>query len=204
MKREIQLNDEQTGEKHIADVKTSHGLVIEFQHSHIDPKELTAREKFYQDMVWVVDGTRLKNDFKRFLKWKNHHQILSKGILLLDYPDECFPSTWIESSVPVIFDFQGKESINDIKDVRNQLYCLFPIKIGGKAILTEIPRRAFLKTTKNGEWMLRVQNYMENLIQAKKEWLKQKEKQQNKQNMVGKTTEYILEKGRWKKRYPRM
>lgn len=60
--------DEQTGKIHIADVYTSHGLVIEFQHSHIDPQERSSREKFYKNMVWVVDGTRLKRDYSRFLK----------------------------------------------------------------------------------------------------------------------------------------
>lgn len=41
--QEIFLPDEQTGEKHVADVRTSHGLVIEFQHSHIDAKERASR-----------------------------------------------------------------------------------------------------------------------------------------------------------------
>ncbi len=44
------------GEKHIADVRTTHGLVIEFQHSHLDPKERDARERFYKNMVWVVEA----------------------------------------------------------------------------------------------------------------------------------------------------
>ena len=43
-----------TGEQHRADVKTENDLVIEFQHSHLDPKERAARETFYGDMVWVV------------------------------------------------------------------------------------------------------------------------------------------------------
>lgn len=33
--QEIILSDEITGEKHIADIRTAHELVIEFQHSHI-------------------------------------------------------------------------------------------------------------------------------------------------------------------------
>lgn len=45
-----------TGEKHIADVKNSNGLVLEFQHSPIHPKEVNSREKFYEEMIWVVDG----------------------------------------------------------------------------------------------------------------------------------------------------
>ena len=59
--------DPVTGEKHIADVRTPHGLVIEFQHSPIDPVELHAREVFYRNMIWIVDGNRgsLDPDFFR-------------------------------------------------------------------------------------------------------------------------------------------
>ena len=41
---------------HIADVKTDRGIVIEFQHSFLHRNERESREKFYQNMVWVVDG----------------------------------------------------------------------------------------------------------------------------------------------------
>lgn len=125
--QEIPLPDERTGEKHIADVRTSNDLVIEFQHSHIDPQERITRESFYHNMVWIVDGTRLKRDYPRFLKGKN--DIRSKneqGYFIVDFPDECFPSAWLGSLVPVIFDFRGMESLDDINDLRNNLYCLFP------------------------------------------------------------------------------
>ena len=54
--REVIHTDERTGERHIADVKTPHGLVIKFQRSPIDYDELVSREAFYQNMIWVVDG----------------------------------------------------------------------------------------------------------------------------------------------------
>jgi hypothetical protein len=47
-----------TGERHIADVRIPYGLVIEFQHSTIAPAEIAAREKFYGNMIWIVDGDR--------------------------------------------------------------------------------------------------------------------------------------------------
>ena len=56
--QEIVHRDEITGEKHIADVKSPHGLVIEFQHSPLNNEELVSRETFYQNMIWVVDGDR--------------------------------------------------------------------------------------------------------------------------------------------------
>ena len=43
---------------HIADVKTSHGLVLEFQRSSIRPEEVLERQDFYGKMLWVVDGSK--------------------------------------------------------------------------------------------------------------------------------------------------
>ena len=37
-----------TGEKHVADVKTQSGMVIEFQHSFLKAEERAARESFYR------------------------------------------------------------------------------------------------------------------------------------------------------------
>jgi competence protein CoiA len=37
------------GEKHIADVRTERGWVIEFQHSRIKPEERRSRNAFYRD-----------------------------------------------------------------------------------------------------------------------------------------------------------
>lgn len=92
--QEIFLPDEQTGEKHIADVKTEHGLVIEFQHSHIKPEERISREKFYRNMVWIVDGTRLKYDLPRFLKGGKFGAIqLKPGIMHVEFADDFFHAT---------------------------------------------------------------------------------------------------------------
>src|SRR6218665_3696191 len=62
------LTDELTGDKHIADILTDYGFVVEFQHSHITPDERASREHFCKNMVWVVDGTRLKRDHARLLR----------------------------------------------------------------------------------------------------------------------------------------
>ena len=51
---------ERGGVKHIADVLipgADGGLVIEFQHSHISPEAMAAREEFYPRMIWVFDAT---------------------------------------------------------------------------------------------------------------------------------------------------
>jgi hypothetical protein len=65
--QEIAAVDSKTGETHIADVKTSHGLVVEFQHSPMPLEEMTARERFYGNMIWIVDGKRGELDSSYFL-----------------------------------------------------------------------------------------------------------------------------------------
>ncbi len=98
--------DDRTGEKHIADVKTPLGLVIEFQHSPMDYAELVSREAFYQNMIWVVDGDRDGMDSGTFsvgissvvefrplvhlVKWWGRSRLLHK---------------WAEATVPVYIDF---------------------------------------------------------------------------------------------------
>ena len=63
--QEIIQRDE-SGEKHIADVKTSSGWTIEFQHSAISKEERDSRDYFYNKLIWIVDGTRRKTDFEQF------------------------------------------------------------------------------------------------------------------------------------------
>jgi competence protein CoiA len=151
--QEFTLSDNQTGEKHIADIRTDYELVIELQHSHIDLEERISRETFYKKMVWIVDGTRLKRDYPRFLKGKDYlRRTKMQGCFIVDFPDECFPSAWINSSAPVIFDFLGRESIEDRNDLRNSLYCLFPAQKNREAILANLSREIFIKKTIYGEW----------------------------------------------------
>jgi hypothetical protein len=104
--QEIPQVDPATGEVHIADVKTAHGRVIEFQHSPLSPAEMKAREAFYGDMIWVVDGLRGSLD-KQFFQMGLHGPIqddplayqvdwLGRGQLLRN---------WGEASAKVFLDF---------------------------------------------------------------------------------------------------
>ncbi|MBK9152505.1 MAG: hypothetical protein IPM26_16670 [Saprospiraceae bacterium] len=108
-------------------------------------------------MIWVVDGTRLKRDFQSILKSIKDFRKTEKGIFLVDYVDEVFPANWLNSSVPVLFDFKGIIDLNDNADLRHNLYCLFHVKLGRYSILAEIPRVAFVSATINGEWTIRSQ-----------------------------------------------
>lgn len=137
----------ENGEERRADVKTDQGFVIEFQHSHLDPQERTARETFYQNMVWVVDGTRLKGDYPRFFEGrKNFTSGHQQGFFLVHFPEECFPTAWTESSVMVIFDFQGALPTDSQDWMRNTLWCLLPGRAKGRAVMIAISRQTFVTT----------------------------------------------------------
>lgn len=172
--------NERTGEKHIADVLTSHGLVVEFQHSNIKPEERISREQFYKNMVWLVDGTRLKRDYPRFLKeWKRFgisdvYETEKMGIFKVGFPEFCFPEAWLESSVPVVIDFLGDGSLEDPEQLRHNLYCLFP-QVGKRARVAVISRKAFIKATKNGEWTSRVHEFIKDL--KKQDEIEQRQQQ---------------------------
>ena len=98
--------DPGTGEKHVADVKTDCGLVIEFQHSAMKPDELKSREQFYKNMVWIIDGCRGELDLANFR--------ISRGGQIHDNPvahslnwwgrSKLFDN-WIQATKPVFVDF---------------------------------------------------------------------------------------------------
>jgi hypothetical protein len=126
------------GERHIADVKTHGGWVIEFQHSYIKPEECRAREAFYQTLIWVVDGTRRERDAAQFARaWStgeardplsNKRRIsLPKGALLGD---------WAGSRAHVFFDFGDKQL----------LWWLFPESNNTRAYVQHISRALFVRT----------------------------------------------------------
>ena len=51
------------GEIHRADIKTPTGIIIEVQHSSMTDAERTAREVFYGNLVWIIDGRGFRQNF---------------------------------------------------------------------------------------------------------------------------------------------
>lgn len=159
--QEFIQHDRQFEEKHIADVRTQHGLVIEFQHSHLDPRERAARERFYGNMVWVVDGARLQRDYPRFNRGKDHlRRTNMQGHFLLAFPDECFPAMWLDSSVPVIFDFGVVDEGQPPNEFRATLWCLLPGRVEGSAVVVGISREQFVTVAASRPQLLAVQEIL--------------------------------------------
>jgi hypothetical protein len=115
-----------TGEKHIADIKTPHGLVVEFQHSHITTKERDSRETFYEHMIWVVDGTRRKTDLEKFNTGAQYFKRSKmNNVYFVPYPEEVLSKDWLGGREIVILDFNGES-----KDPIQKLFMFW--RPGGK------------------------------------------------------------------------
>lgn len=104
------------GVRHVADVKTAHGRVIEFQHSPISEEERRSREEFYRPMCWVVNGQRLKLDRQRFFASLRLEGVVTVNPLTLVVPVKgCAPlQKWADSRVLVFFDFGEIEDAGDL------------------------------------------------------------------------------------------
>lgn len=164
--QEVFLSDEETGEKHIADIYTAQGLVIEFQHSNIKHEERISREKFYKNMIWVVDGSNSRNDFaySRFVKNKPSSSILNKaGFYWCFNPEKQFPKNWLNSHVPVVFDFLGLNQAVGNKDPQKPLYYLYPQKIRERNVFAAISRKNFIELSTKGRLLNTMNKHLEEL-----------------------------------------
>ncbi|MBL7671797.1 MAG: hypothetical protein JNM39_15020 [Bdellovibrionaceae bacterium] len=122
------------GEKHIADVKTEQGYVIEFQHSHINPEERQVRENFYKKMIWIVDGTRRSRDKEKFIDgWTFSDRIGGRDDLRDSPGGGALLRDWGGPSVTVFFDFG--------EDV---LWGLLPKTTEGKEYGFRVERKALI------------------------------------------------------------
>lgn len=153
--QEVVATDEKTGEKHIADIKTDGGMVIEFQHSYIKKEERVSREHFFKNMIWVVDGTRRKRDIELFhLAFNNRWSVNPNNSLYVFQNSKYYlPKEWLNCTMPVVFDFRGtyKEYMRDNIEYQLQdpLWCLLPILWKDNNILYRFERLNFIETIKS-------------------------------------------------------
>lgn len=162
--QEIIHKDPTTEEKHIADIKTDKGFVIEFQRSSIPLAEIKKREDFYKNMVWVIDGTHLKRDYPRFCKGFE----LSLPSIIKEFsffPEDSFPARWRASSVPVYFDFQGVNPVDQLDGMRTPVWCLYPCRDNGYAVVTRVSRELFKELSSTAPHLLLAQDNLSRITQ---------------------------------------
>ncbi|MBP5713862.1 MAG: hypothetical protein J6X07_04085 [Prevotella sp.] len=170
--QEIVAYDEKTGEKHIADIKTSSDLVVEFQHSHISNEERISREEFYKNMVWVVDGTRRKRDFDKFCQNLNSFSlsyIPRTCLYVVKHGIYNIPREWQQSKVPVLFDFRDWLGLDQDDQRRKPLWCLLPTRKIDNSLLVflVISREDFVDAVKKNALSIDYKLLMHGIKEAK-------------------------------------
>ena len=125
----VQFNEE-TGEKHIADIQTDHGWTLEVQNSAISEDEKESRNDFYPNLVWVVNALKMKKAHSQLLEVKAvarkivSHRLFdvywSRGL----YQDYRRRDQWFNNKSVIAFDYGDKEK--DAEDNTNWLWVLLP------------------------------------------------------------------------------
>ena len=136
----IQISE--NGEKHIADIKTPAGFVVEFQHSPISSSERISREQFYGDMCWLFDASRLKSDAAKFNRAPTLRNLSYPTLLSENVPVDFFPSLlkWYSARPPVFFDFG------------NKLFCILPAsEHSTHRLMFSVSHSKFVKIVSNSD-----------------------------------------------------
>lgn len=135
--QEVSHADGETGETHIADVKNPFGLVIEFQHSVLAAEERIAREAFYGDIIWVVDGLRNELDASHF-KMGLGREPLQRDPLAFPiawWSRSRLLHTWSQATAKVYLDFGDEWLWRLISFDRNQ----------GVGVVGPVPKQTFVE-----------------------------------------------------------
>jgi len=142
------------GERHIADIRNDKGWVIELQHSRITPEERISRESFYEPMVWIVDGMRLKGDIDAFRDAMNFRGSDSSNRLVFTPPmrKSGIFRRWEPLQRPVFIDF-GEEQFT-IPGIQLPLETiLWQIQLdrrSGRIVIAPVTRASFLQFALTG------------------------------------------------------
>lgn len=139
------------GEIHIADVKTAHGVTLEFQHSFLNPAERASREAFYQKMAWIIDGRRRIRDRAQFFTALRDGSTLSRQphIAAAFVNESAMMRDWAAARAPVYFDLGASEEGDVYVADGHVLWRFFP-RGDGRAYLSPIPKAQVVHAYREG------------------------------------------------------
>lgn len=159
--------------KHIADVYTPDEWTIEFQYSPLKMSDIQEREDFYGNILWVVNGTRLKEDHLNGMRWKRHKVVESRcgfQYFKLDPFDKTDSSKiedvnpcWRDRNKLVFFDFDGTF---DVPKADANLFCLLPGEVYGSRIVVRLSNEEFIANIRNQN----VKDFLDRLLACKEEY----------------------------------
>jgi competence CoiA-like predicted nuclease len=154
----IYLENDEGNIRHRADIRTSCGKVIEFQSSNLSSKQISEREQFYDNMIWILNGFKIASGLK-IRKQKDN---------ILTFRWKHPPKSWWKATKPIYVDInflpiEGIQLLNFVdfspeqkrfwETFQNKVFLIkkiYPnIPCGGYGIL--IDRNSFLNEVKNGE-----------------------------------------------------
>lgn len=145
---------EKNGERHFYDARFAGKQIAIFRRKRLSPEMLAAREQFFGDMFWFVEGT--VSEYERF---SNH--LADKKIVAIPNAQRCymcfarllcsapFYARWSDCSQPVVFDFASASEDDDYP-----LWCVLPLFQGRRFVL-ELPKDNLLQRLKDTGSLLR-------------------------------------------------
>jgi len=99
-------------------------------------------------MIWIVDGSRLEGNRNKISGWNGlATQIIqgttATGLHLLEDPEGVLPSDWLDSRVPVCFDYQGPNS--EIDRSPDRLFLLYPEVVHDARLVEPLARNGLIR-----------------------------------------------------------
>ena len=187
--QEVLMINQENNEKNLADIRTPSGFVLEFQHSHIKIDELQAREDFYKDMAWVVDGLTSKRMTSYFAEKCDQKDILTH-FSIDNWEYENYFKIWCHAETPVFYDFYDEKNPKENKEFYDEknpkenkewqkyLYVCVSHKYNGLSRFYSIKREVFIEIAKKDKLQNWIKEKEDCVYKEYKEWEKEQYRQE--------------------------
>lgn len=179
------------GERCIADVLTPHGLTIEMQHSPINQDDRSRRERFWANMVWVVDGDRTQSAKFQFadMLYNAFRTPVDRVTFEVNWRLCDLTTAWASIRVPVYFDFKDLGFWRMAAEKRNS-----------RAFVTLVDKCQFIEACKSGSEPSGLKLKAQSILWFKRRPLERKQAPSPRRDPFynGWTEDFYARRGVWK------